>query len=84
MRLPLLLLGMRNGRCGRVRLSLLHLSLFGRTDQTLAAPQLAGLQGWDGQKGDFGNVPTASLYGEKGWCQADEPEFRCPCLHVGC
>lgn len=27
-------------------------------------------------------MPTALLYGDKGWCQADEPEFRCPCLLV--
>lgn len=38
---------------------------------------------WEGKKGDFGNVPTALLYGDKGWCQADEPEFRCPCLLDG-
>lgn len=41
------------------------------------------LQGWDGKKSDFGNAPTEGLYGPQGWCEADEPEFRCPCLRVG-
>ena len=51
---------------------------------SLLAPQIRGtLQGWDGKPSDFGNAPTEGLYGPKGWCEADEPEFRCPCLRVG-
>ena len=39
-------------------------------------------QTWYGQKTPFGQVPTAQLYGDKGWCVAAEPEFRCPCILV--
>lgn len=40
------------------------------------------LQGWDGKKSDFGAVNPELLYGDKGWCVAEEPEYRCPCILV--
>ncbi|KAL4856586.1 DNA-directed RNA polymerase II subunit RPB2 [Chlorella vulgaris] len=39
--------------------------------------------GFDGSPGKFGTVDTDTLYGEKGWCQAEEPEVSCPCLLDG-
>lgn len=28
-------------------------------------------------------VPWDKLYGPKGWCEADQPEFHCPCMYEG-
>ncbi|KAI3432296.1 hypothetical protein D9Q98_003856 [Chlorella vulgaris] len=39
--------------------------------------------GFDGKKSDFGTNSLDALYGEKGWCVADEPEHTCPCLLDG-
>lgn len=31
----------------------------------------------------FGEVNNTLLFGDKGWCQADEPEYKCPCYLDG-
>ncbi|KAL4419203.1 hypothetical protein ABPG77_000597 [Micractinium sp. CCAP 211/92] len=36
-----------------------------------------------GNKIEFGSVEPELLYGEKGWCQADQPQWTCPCLIDG-
>ncbi|KAL4427652.1 hypothetical protein ABPG75_001741 [Micractinium tetrahymenae] len=39
--------------------------------------------GWGGQKSEFGTVDYDKLYGPEGWCQADQPAFRCGCTEDG-
>ena len=28
-------------------------------------------------------VPWVNLYGPEGWCEADAPKFKCPCMYEG-
>ena len=28
-------------------------------------------------------TPWDNLYGKDGWCEADEPKFKCPCMYEG-
>lgn len=36
-----------------------------------------------GEPSAFGDVNNNDLYGEKGWCTADEPGYHCPCYLDG-
>ncbi|KAG1671014.1 hypothetical protein FOA52_014258 [Chlamydomonas sp. UWO 241] len=31
----------------------------------------------------WGQVPWADLYGPDGWCEAEDPKFKCPCMYDG-